>query len=74
LPGFLESVDRIATLEDQADGAQRAVIRALFGGNTEARAVQLLVLVVQALEQAADALSHAALALRDHLLEEVTSR
>jgi uncharacterized protein Yka (UPF0111/DUF47 family) len=74
LQEFLGSVDRIAVLEDQIDGAERSVIAALFGGPTEPRALQLLLLVSQALEHAADALAHAALALRDHLLEEVTSR
>jgi uncharacterized protein Yka (UPF0111/DUF47 family) len=74
LQGFLESVDRIVVLEDQTDGAERALIAALFGGTTDARALHLLLLVAQAFEQAADALAHAALALRDHVLEEATSR
>jgi uncharacterized protein Yka (UPF0111/DUF47 family) len=74
LQGFLESVDRIAVLEDETDAAERAVIAGLFGGPTEPRALQLLLLVAQAFERAADALAHAALALRDHVLEEVTSR
>ena len=74
LQGFLESVDRIALLEDQADEAERALKTALFAGDTDPRALQLLVLVAQAFEHAADALAHSALALRDHLLEELTSR
>lgn len=74
LQEFLESVDRVAVLEDEADGAERALIAASFGGAEDARALQLVLLVAQALERAADALAHAALALRDHLLEEVTSR
>ncbi len=72
--GFLASVDRIAGLEDETDAAERAVIAALFGGATEPRLLQLLLLVAQALERSADALARAALGLRDHLLDEVTSR
>jgi uncharacterized protein Yka (UPF0111/DUF47 family) len=67
-------VDRIAALEDETDAAERSVITALFGGATEPRALQLLLLVAQALERAADAVARAALGLRDHLLDEVTSR
>ncbi len=74
LQGFLESVDRIVVLEDQSDAAERAVIAALFSGTTEARALQLLLLVAHAFEHAADALAHAALAFRDYLLEAATSR
>ncbi len=74
LKGFLESVDRVAVLEEQTDDAERAVIAALFGGTTEARALHLLLLVAQAFEHAADALAHAALGMRHHPLEEITSR
>ncbi len=47
--------------------------RARIGGSAP-RALQLLLLVAQSFERSADALAHAALTLRDHVLEEVTSR
>jgi uncharacterized protein Yka (UPF0111/DUF47 family) len=74
LQGFLASVDRVAELEDRADGAQRALVAALYSGPADARALQLLLLVAQAMEHGADALAHAALALRDHLLAEGAPR
>jgi uncharacterized protein Yka (UPF0111/DUF47 family) len=74
LQGFLESVDRIVDLEDQADSAHRTLVAGLFRGTADARALQLLLVVAQSFEHAADALAHAALALRDQLLAEGTSR
>jgi uncharacterized protein Yka (UPF0111/DUF47 family) len=67
-------VDRVTVLEDHADDAHRALVAALYAGPADARALQLLLLVAQALEHAADALAHAALALRGHLLAEGRAR
>jgi uncharacterized protein Yka (UPF0111/DUF47 family) len=74
LAGFLESVDRIVELEDEADAAHRSLVSGLFKGNADARALQLLLVVAQSFEHAADALAHATLALRDQLLAERAPR
>ncbi len=70
----LEAVDKVVTTEHEVDDAQRAVTAALFRGSADGRVIQLLLLVAQALEQASDALAHAALRLRDHLLEDPSFR
>ncbi|HTN54032.1 MAG TPA: hypothetical protein VML50_16615, partial [Anaeromyxobacter sp.] len=70
LQAVLESVDRIATFEGEIDDAQRAVTVSLFRGEADGRVIQLVLLVAQALEHASDALAHAALSLRDHLIDD----
>ncbi len=68
LQHFLEPVDRILTLEQQSDDAQREVTAALVTGSVDFRQLHLLTLVAHSLEQAADALARCALLLRDHYL------
>jgi uncharacterized protein Yka (UPF0111/DUF47 family) len=70
LQAVLESADRVVTMEHDVDVAQRAVTTALFRGRVEGPLIQLLLQVSQGLEDASDALAHAALVLRDHLLDD----
>jgi uncharacterized protein Yka (UPF0111/DUF47 family) len=71
LQDFLESVDRVVTVEHQSDDAQREVTGALFTDAVDWRQLNLVLLVAQSLEQAADSLARCALTLRDHVLGEV---
>jgi uncharacterized protein Yka (UPF0111/DUF47 family) len=71
LQAFLETVDRLVTLEHQTDQAERATSVALFAEGVEPRQLVLFLRVAQVLEQAADALARGALLLRDHFLSEV---
>lgn len=71
LQRFLDAVDRVLTLEQQSDDAERELMSALFTEGIEFRQLHLLTLVAQSLEQAADALARCALLLRDHVLGEI---
>jgi uncharacterized protein Yka (UPF0111/DUF47 family) len=72
LQDFLDAVDRVVTLEDEGDGAEREVMSALFAEGVECRQLHLLTLVTQSFEDAADALARCALLLRDHVLGDAT--
>jgi uncharacterized protein Yka (UPF0111/DUF47 family) len=69
---FLAAADRIVVVEHQTDDRQRAVIAALVKGPVDPRQLYLLTEIAHHLEAAADALLHASLTLRDHILGEVT--
>jgi uncharacterized protein Yka (UPF0111/DUF47 family) len=73
LQDFLEAVDRIVGIEHETDAGQRAMTSALILGAPDFRALQLLLFLSNALEEAADALLRSALILRDHLLNEVVT-
>ena len=73
LQDFLEAVDRIVAIEHETDAAQRAMTSALILEAPDFRALQLLLFLGNALEEAADALLRSALTLRDHLLNEVVT-
>jgi uncharacterized protein Yka (UPF0111/DUF47 family) len=68
---FLEAVERVVVLEHASDDTQRTVTAALFRGGLDGPALQLLLMVAQALEEGADALARCAQSLRDHLLRDV---
>jgi len=68
---FFESVHRIVQIERQSDDANRKVKTAALSGTGEPRALFVLAEISRNLEAAADALMHAALMLRDHVLNEV---
>jgi uncharacterized protein Yka (UPF0111/DUF47 family) len=68
---FLEAVDRLVTVEHQTDERQRAVTAALVDSPIDCRQLHLLSEIAAHFEAAADALLHASLMLRDHILGEV---
>ncbi|AMJ59684.1 DUF47 domain-containing protein [Bosea sp. PAMC 26642] len=68
---FLTAVDRVAALEHQADDAQRALAASAIKHAKDFRQLHLYNAVGGRLEAAADALKHANLILRDHVLTEV---
>jgi uncharacterized protein Yka (UPF0111/DUF47 family) len=71
---FLEAVDRIVTLEHDADVAQRAVTATLLEAAADFRTFHVASEVARCLEQATDAVAHAALFLRDQVLGELQVR
>jgi len=71
LQDFFAAVDRIVSLEQDVDTAERAATGALLTGNAEMRTFYVLSRLAQALEGAADGMSLSALKLRDHLLNDV---
>lgn len=73
LQDFLEAVDRIVAIEHETDAAQRSITSALILEAPDFRALQLLLFLANALEEAADALLRSALILRDYLLNEVVT-
>jgi uncharacterized protein Yka (UPF0111/DUF47 family) len=68
---FLESADRVTAVEHQTDERERAVTARLMSTPRDARQLHLLSAIAHHLESAADALSHASLKLRDHVLGDV---
>ena len=70
---FLAALDRIAALEHEADGAERKLAGTAFHHAQDFRQLHLLNALGGKLEAAADALKHASLMLRDHMLEDVIS-
>jgi uncharacterized protein Yka (UPF0111/DUF47 family) len=70
---FLTAIDRIAVLEHQADDAERALTAETIQHAADFRQLHLYVSLGSKLEAAADALKHASLLLRDHVLAEVLS-
>ena len=68
---FLTAIDRIAALEHQADDAERALAATAVQHAKDFRQLHLFTAVGGKLEQASDALKHASLVLREHVLEDV---
>lgn len=68
---FLEAAERVVTIEHLTDERQRAVTTVLMKDRLDPRQLHLLTAIAQHLEEAADALLHASLRLRDHIMGEV---
>jgi uncharacterized protein Yka (UPF0111/DUF47 family) len=70
---FLAAADRVAGLEREADGAERALAGVAIRHAKDFRQLHLFTAVGGKLEAASDALRHASLILRDHVLEDVVN-
>lgn len=68
---FLTAIDRISALEHQADDAERSLTAAAMAHAADFRQLHLYAALGSKLEAAADALKHASLRLRDHVLAEL---
>jgi uncharacterized protein Yka (UPF0111/DUF47 family) len=68
---FLSALDRISALEHEADDAERKLAAVAFHHAQDFRQLHLFNALGGRLEAAADALKHASLMLRDHMLEDV---
>jgi CHAD domain-containing protein/uncharacterized protein Yka (UPF0111/DUF47 family) len=71
---FLEAVDRIVTVEHQTDEAHRRTQAAVLGYRGDFRQWHLTGGIADKFEEAADALKHSALMLRDYILGKVLRR
>lgn len=69
---FLRAIDRVAAIEHQADEAERVFIASAIQHAKDFRQLHLFTAIGAKLEESADALKHASLILRDHMLEDVT--
>ena len=67
---FLAAVHRIMVIEQRSDDAQRAVKTGLMQSAADFRQLYVFAEAARSLEEAADALMHAALLLRDYVLGE----
>ena len=74
LEDFLVAVDRVATLEHEADRAERAARAALVAESPDFRVLHVADLISRAMEDATDALALSAYRLRDHILGPVMTR
>jgi uncharacterized protein Yka (UPF0111/DUF47 family) len=68
---FLEAADHVVGVEHQTDECERAVTGALMRTPLDSRQLFMLSGIAHHLEAAADALMHASLKLRDHVLGDV---
>ncbi len=68
---FLTAIDRIVAIEHQADDAERTLSVTTIRHARDFRQLHLFSAIGGKFEAAADALKHAALMLRDHVLEDV---
>jgi len=68
---FLAAIARIGALEHQADDAERSLAASAVKHAADFRQLHLFAAVGGKLEAAADALKHASLILREHILEHV---
>jgi uncharacterized protein Yka (UPF0111/DUF47 family) len=68
---FLTAIDRVSALEHSADDAERALTVAAVQHAEDFRQLHLFTALGARFEAAADALKHASLLLRDHVLEDV---
>jgi uncharacterized protein Yka (UPF0111/DUF47 family) len=71
LDEFIGSLERISLIEHRADAAERTFMRRLVEQPIDARQILVLRELAHVLESATDAHSHAAMALRSYLMEEV---
>ena len=70
----LQSIDAVAELERNADLAERAALAAFFTNvESDAKTLMLGVEIARTIENATDCLAHAAHALRDRVLEELSA-
>lgn len=70
----LQSIDSVLDAEHRADAAERDAMRACVGAaSLDARGLVLGLEVARTLETATDHLAHAALSLRDRVLEELSA-
>ncbi|HUJ64404.1 MAG TPA: hypothetical protein VLX59_02635, partial [Acidimicrobiales bacterium] len=74
LEDFLVAVDQVATLEHQADRADRAARAALVTDAPDFRSLYLADGVSRGAEDATDALLRSTLGLRDHVLNVLSER
>ena len=74
LEDFLVAVDRVATLEHEADSAERTARASLVSESPDFRSLHVADLISRAMEDATDALSLSAFLLRDHILGLVMAR
>lgn len=68
---FLTAIDRISAVEHLADSAERALTASTVEHASDFRQLHLLTAIGGKFEAAADALKHASLLLRDHVLEDI---
>jgi uncharacterized protein Yka (UPF0111/DUF47 family) len=68
---FLTAIDRVSALEHGADDAERALTVSAVEHAENFRQLHLFTAIGDRFEAAADALKHASLMLRDHVLEDV---
>lgn len=70
----LQAIDAVVTAERSADDAERDTLAALMANpSSDARLLVLGLEITRALEAATDHLAHAALSLRDRVLEELSA-
>ena len=70
----LQSIDAVAELERNADLAERAALAAFFSnGGGDAKNLVLGIEIARTIEHVTDCLAHAAHALRDRVLEELSA-
>lgn len=68
---FLTAIDRVAALEHQADDAERHLTTLAIQQSKDFRQLHLYAAISDGLEETMDALKHASLVLRSHVLGEV---
>lgn len=68
---FLTAIDRVAALEHQADDAERRLTTLAIQQSKNFRQLHLYTAISDGLEETMDALKHASLTLRGHVLGEV---
>ena len=73
LEDFLVAVDRVVTLEHEADAADRAARAKLVTEAPEFRSLYVADSILRCIEDASDALMRSALGLRDHILGSLSS-
>jgi uncharacterized protein Yka (UPF0111/DUF47 family) len=71
---FLDAVQRISAVEQRAGEAQRAVKRAFVSNQLGHALLYVYTEAVKSLERSAEALIHAGLMLRDHVLSDVMAK
>lgn len=69
---FLTAIDHIAALEHKSDNAERALTEAAVRHAADFRQLHLYTALGSKLEAASDALKHASLMLREHVMAELT--
>ncbi|WP_374545210.1 hypothetical protein [Rhodoblastus sp.] len=71
----LQRVEAVSAAEHEADAAERAAVAKIIGATPQgdARSLVLGLEIARALEEATDRLAHAAMSLRDRVLEELSA-